>query len=192
MITPNLASRPFLNTRPVWLVTAAAALLALVLILLDLRLLLVSNRVLGAEVAIRDELERRHSELVAAVRADVNALNRVPWRSLEARVKATNLVLREQAFSWLRMLDDIEGVMPYDVRLVTITPSVGADSVMLSFEVVSRNREAMLQLRETHIAAREAALKDLHAVLTPEQKALADQRLRGPYGQGMAMRGAAR
>ena len=178
MITPNLASRPFLNTRPVWLVTAAAALLALVLILLDLRLLLVSNRVLGNEVATRDELEKRHTELVAAVRTDVNALNRVPWRSLEARVKATNLVLREQAFSWLRMLDDIEGVMPYDVRLVTITPSVGADSVMLSFEVVSRNREAMLQFLDNLLA--DPRFKDPTPLSerTPEESETGDYLLR--------------
>jgi len=152
VITPNLASRPFLNARPVWLVTAAAALLAVVLILLDLRLLLVSSRVLGDEVATRDELEKRHTELVAAVRTDVNTLNRVPWRSLEARVKATNLVLREQAFSWLQMLDDIERVMPYDVRLVRITPAVGDDSVTLTFEVVSKNREAMLQFLDNLLA----------------------------------------
>lgn len=54
------------------------------------------------------------------------------------------------------------------------------------------HREAMLQQRETHFATLDAALKDLYAVLTPEQKAVADQRLRGPYGQHMTMRGAAR
>jgi hypothetical protein len=53
-------------------------------------------------------------------------------------------------------------------------------------------REAMQQMRETHLAAREAALKDLYAVLTPEQKAVADQRLRGSYGQRMTMRGPGR
>lgn len=71
-------------------------------------------------------------------------LDRVPWRTLEARVNATNLVLQEHAFSWLQMLDDIEHVMPYDVRLTRIMPSVSPEGVMLAFEVVARNRDAML------------------------------------------------
>ena len=36
MIAPNLAARPFLNTRPVWLVTGLTGLLALVLIILNI------------------------------------------------------------------------------------------------------------------------------------------------------------
>lgn len=51
---------------------------------------------------------------------------------------------------------------------------------------------AMTALRDAHFKARSEALADLYAVLTPEQKALADQRLRGPYGHRMALRGATR
>jgi hypothetical protein len=53
-------------------------------------------------------------------------------------------------------------------------------------------REAMMKMRDEHLAARAAVLKDLYAVLTPEQKALADQRLNGWHGHRMAMRAPAR
>lgn len=49
--------------------------------------------------------------------------------------------------------------------------------------------EAMKTARDTHFAARNKALTDLYAVLTPEQKAVADQQLRGPFGHRMAQRG---
>jgi len=49
--------------------------------------------------------------------------------------------------------------------------------------------EAMSKVRETHLAARQAALNDLFAVLSPEQKALAEQRLAPGAGHRMAMRG---
>lgn len=49
-------------------------------------------------------------------------------------------------------------------------------------------REAMFKLHQANDAARSAVLKDLYAVLTPEQKAVADQRLAGGYGRGMAHR----
>lgn len=52
--------------------------------------------------------------------------------------------------------------------------------------------EAMMKLRDEHLAARSAALKDLYAVLTPEQKALADQRLQAMPGHRMAGRAWAR
>ena len=108
MITPSLASRPFLNTRPVWVMTIAAGAIALILITLNIRFYLVTNRAVEGEIATRDDLEARYGELQSAARQEIAALNRVPWRRLEARVNATNLVLEEHAFSWLRMLDDIE------------------------------------------------------------------------------------
>jgi hypothetical protein len=152
MITPNLASRPFLNNRPVWLVTALAAFIAVVLIAINLRLFLVDNKALANETRTRDQLSREKEEIVRRVRADVAALERVPWRSLRGRVEASNLILREHAFSWLQMLDDIERIMPYDLRLTRITPSVGQDGISLSFDAVAKNREAMLQLLDNLIA----------------------------------------
>lgn len=56
----------------------------------------------------------------------------------------------------------------------------------------STQHEAMSQLRDQHFAARSAAVKDLYAVLTPEQKTLADQRLSVMRGHGMAWRAPAR
>jgi Spy/CpxP family protein refolding chaperone len=47
--------------------------------------------------------------------------------------------------------------------------------------------EAMFKLRQAGLETRAAALKDLYAVLTPEQKALADQRLGGGHGYGRGM-----
>jgi Tfp pilus assembly protein PilN len=152
MITPNLATRPFLNTRPVWLVTAVAGLAAIVLLGLDLRLVLVANRALDAETAKRNVLSRQVEELVTEVRKDVDALEKVPWRSLTRRVDATNLILREHAFSWVGMLSDIERVMPYNVRLTRIGPAVGPDEVTLSLTLIALNRDAMLELLDNLIA----------------------------------------
>ena len=152
MITPNLATRPFLNTRPVWIVAAVAGLLTLILIGFNLRLYLVANRHLDNETAMRDELEHRYSALATEVRTHVNVLEKVPWRSLEGRVDATNLILHEHSFSWIEMLDDIERVMPYDLRLTKISPSVGPDEVTLSLVAIARNRDAMLDFLDNLIA----------------------------------------
>lgn len=173
MITPNLATRPFLNTRPVWLVAAAAGLAAVILLAFDLRLVLVADRALDDEILRRDALLERHRELEAEVRKDVVALEKVPWRSLTRRVGATNLILREHAFSWLAMLDDIERVMPYDVRLTKIAPSVGAEEVTLSMALIAHNREAMLQLLDNLVADPRFSDPTPSSESTPEENTVA-------------------
>ena len=47
-------------------------------------------------------------------------------------------------------------------------------------------RETMQKLQQENLNARSAAVKDLYAVLTPEQQTLADQRLQGRAGHHMA------
>ena len=47
-------------------------------------------------------------------------------------------------------------------------------------------RNAMMALRNANQTARETAVKDLYAVLTPEQKAIADQRLNAMGGHRIA------
>jgi Tfp pilus assembly protein PilN len=152
VIAPNLATRPFLNTRPVRVVAAVAGALTLILLALNLRLFLVANRALGDESVTQDALLERHLSLEAAVRNDIEALKRVPWRSLTRRVDATNLILREHSFSWLGMLDDIERVMPYDVRLTRIAPSVSDEGAVLSLALIAHNRDAMLELLDNLVA----------------------------------------
>jgi len=56
----------------------------------------------------------------------------------------------------------------------------------------SAHFEAMSKFRDEHLAARSAALKDLYAVLTPEQQRIADQRLMPGHGPGMAWRAPAK
>ncbi len=152
MIAPNLASRPFLNTRPVWIVTAVAALLAVLLFAANARLYVISNEELDTLLEQRQSLEQEKRALEKELRSDLAVLDKVPWRRLDARASGVNIVLRERSFSWSAMLDDIERVLPYGVRLVTIGPKVGAEGVALTLRGVARTRDDLLGLIENLIA----------------------------------------
>jgi Tfp pilus assembly protein PilN len=167
-----------LNTRPVWLITIAAGVFALVFVALNARLFFVANRTLGDDQSRREELQARFEILEQEVRSDVTSLARVPWRSLAARVDATNLILKEHGFSWLEMLDDIERIMPYDARLTRITPNVAPEGVHLAVEVVARTREAMLQLLDNLIADPRFDEPTPLSELTPEESVLGTYLLR--------------
>lgn len=145
MISPNLASRPFLNTRPVWLVTGAAAVLTVLLVILNVSFYIRSNRTLAPQLARYQQLRAEHQAMTTQVQTLVSELEKVPWRSLEGRVEATNVVLREWSFSWVRLLDDIERVVPREVRILKIGPSIGPEEVTLSLFIVARSRDAMIE-----------------------------------------------
>jgi hypothetical protein len=151
VIAPNLASRQFLNTRPVWLVTCTAGFLTAVFVVLNITSYLSSNRELAPQLDRLSRLRSEYESVSAEVRGLVAEFEKVPWRSLQSRVAATNVVLREWGFSWLALLDDIEEVIPREVRLIRIGPSVGPDEVTLSLRVVARSRDALIEFLDNLI-----------------------------------------
>lgn len=172
MIAPNLASRPHLNTRPVWMVIAVAGFLALVFAVVNASVWFKSNRSLEEQIELQAELKAEHDSLSASVGEQAESLNRVPWRSLSARVNAVNSIIREHEFSWIGLLDDIERVLPYDVRLTKITPKVDVETVNLSFTAIGRNREALLDLLDNMIADPSFSDPAPSSEATPEESGL--------------------
>jgi Tfp pilus assembly protein PilN len=145
MMVPNFAREPFLNTRPVWLVTVVAGLLALILGLVNTHLFLESNQELATQMEFRDRLQRERAVLNEGLLAEVQALNSVRWGTLSDRVSTLNAVINEHAFSWLTLLDHLEATLPYGVRVISISPSVGDEGVELTLDAVARTRDDMLE-----------------------------------------------
>lgn len=169
MIAPNLASQPHLNTRPVWIVTIVASFVAVVFAIVNLSVWLESSHSLEEQILQLDQLERDFERLTTEVGQEAESLNRVPWRSLTARVNGVNSVIREHEFSWIGLLDDIERVLPYDVRLTKITPKVDADTVNLSLSAIGRTREALLEFLDTLIADPSFSDPNPSTEMTPEE-----------------------
>jgi Tfp pilus assembly protein PilN len=169
MIVPNLASRPLLNTRPVWLVVAVAAFLSLVFLVLNTRVWLTSSRALEEQILRLSQLEQDNERLISEVGQQAEDLNRVPWKSLAARVNAVNAVIKEHEFSWIGLLDDIERVLPYDVRLTKITPKVDGDTVILSLTAIGRTREALLDFFDNLIEDPSFSDPTPSSEITPEE-----------------------
>ncbi|MGD8440046.1 MAG: hypothetical protein PVG53_05895 [Holophagae bacterium] len=169
MIAPNLASKPHLNTRPVRIVTVVAGVLAVVFAAVNVVVWLDSNRSLKEQLVHLDQLETEHERLAAEVAEQAAALDRVPWRSLTARINGVNSVIREHRFSWLSLLDDIERVLPYEVRLTRISPRVGVDSVTLSLEAVGKTRDALLDLLDRMIADPSFSEPTPQSEISPEE-----------------------
>jgi Tfp pilus assembly protein PilN len=152
VIVANLASKPRLNTRPVWVVTGVAVLIGLVLTAVNLRLFLSSNQTLEEQIVRRDMLQIERDALASEFSEHATALERVPWKGLNARVNLVNEVLKEHSFSWSDLLDHLAEVLPWQVRVVTVSPSLGDEGVALSLEAISKDREGFLDLLDRMVA----------------------------------------
>jgi Tfp pilus assembly protein PilN len=169
MMIPNLASRPHLNSRPVWLVTAIAGFFAILFSIVNLVVWAKSNRTLEEQIRLKIELEAESNRLTEQVSTQAESLGRVPWRSLSARITGVNSIIREHEFSWIGLLDDIERVLPYDVRLTKISPKVEIESVNLSLTAIGRTRDALLELLDNLIADPSFSDPTPGSEMTPEE-----------------------
>ncbi len=121
---PNLAARPFLDRRPVLLTGGLLAAVALVLTGISVGELVAAR---GEEHALAlrlRELEARRNELVARVQVADAALKGRKWRELERETASLARIVAARNLSWSRMLADLERVLPWDVRLTSVSPHV--------------------------------------------------------------------
>jgi Tfp pilus assembly protein PilN len=151
VIVSNLASRPKLNTRPVWLVVACAGTIALILAAVNVRLYVVSNQAIIEQLARRDALQVRRDTLADELSEHASVLEKVPWAPFGARVRAVNAVLAEHQFSWTGLLDHLADVLPWQVRMVSVSPSPNDEGAMLSLTAVSKDREGFLELLDSMV-----------------------------------------
>jgi Tfp pilus assembly protein PilN len=150
---PNLSSDPALNTRPVYLVALTALALGLILAVVNLQVYLSSNRSMAEQIEARTTLQRDVARLEKELGEHLTALEGVPWSDLSERISAVNSILVEQQFSWSRLLADIGEVLPWQVRVISISPSAGDDAVRLSLHAVSRDRTALLEFLDNLVTS---------------------------------------
>ncbi|HWE00597.1 MAG TPA: hypothetical protein VG345_16215 [Bryobacteraceae bacterium] len=141
----NLATQPFRRDRPVLIASAVVAVLLLgslgVLTNLaisdhrevkDTRVVL--NRI-NAQIA---RTEREQSKLEAAMRQPGN-------EEVLDRSVLFNALIRRKAISWTMIFEDIEKVLPPNVRVVSIRPQMNArNQVLLDLVVAASSPEPVI------------------------------------------------
>jgi len=144
---PNLAAKPFLDVRPVWLTGAVLATMALVLTGLSLAEFV---RARGRELAAADVLRRtqaRRAELAAQVEAGNRELAAVSWKKLQLETSSLQVVVGRRKLVWSQLLADLERVTPWNVRLVSINPTVDKDGrVHLELQGLATDRAGWLKM----------------------------------------------
>ena len=183
----NLASQPYEDARQFWMRwgTAVGVLGALTLVLLALD-------ITGWMNAHSDRVAMAQKQALIAERDRIRAeadytLNLPENRTMRDQSRYLNDLIERKAFSWTRVLENLEKVMPPRVHLVSISPqldeenelalkmTVAGDSRDRAIELVRRMEESRrfvqtVIIRETHQEAQNGDTEsfEMAAIYIPE------------------------
>jgi Tfp pilus assembly protein PilN len=143
----NLASQPYEDARQFWMrwgtALGALALLTLVLLVLDVAGWVNARRDRGALAEKRTMIADRDQR-----RAKAEAILNLPEnRTTRDQSVFLNTLIERKAFSWTRVLESLEKVMPPRVHLVSISPQLDDDNQLaLKMLVAGDSRDRAIEL----------------------------------------------
>jgi type IV pilus assembly protein PilN len=143
----NLASQPYEDARQFWMrwgtAVTALGLLTLILLTLDLTGWLNARRDHTAIAQTRELIAKRDQ-----VRTDAERILNLPEnRATRDESQFLNQLIERKAFSWTRVLENLEKVMPPRVHLVSISPTLDEDNELaLKMTVAGDSRDRAIEL----------------------------------------------
>jgi type IV pilus assembly protein PilN len=143
----NLASHPYEDARQFWTrwgtAVGAIGLLTLILLALDIT---------GWFAARRDRMAMSQQRTMISerdrVRADAERTLNLPQnRTTRDESQFLNQLIERKAFSWTRVLENLEKVMPPRVHVVSISPQLNEDNELaLKMTVAGDSRDRAIEL----------------------------------------------
>lgn len=143
----NLAAEPYRDVRPVWATIAALGAVTLFLLVYNVATgyrYFVETKETRARIGALD-VETGTEQKRAADMASV--LKTVDLKSLNSQTRFINNQILARSFSWSNLLDQLETVIPNDVRLTSLSPSVQKDgTIQLSLVCSAKTPDGMIRL----------------------------------------------
>lgn len=147
MRIPNLSREPFPNLRPLQSSIVLLSVLALAATVVSVLDVIAARKTEEGLTARLQPLEQRRRELARDVAALDDELAAVKWERLSTEAGALNQVLATRKLVWTDLLANLERIVPWDVRLVTISPAIDQEGdVLLSLVGISTGRQGWLTL----------------------------------------------
>ena len=169
----NLASRPFRNNVPIW---SAFGLLAFGILLStawNVRSWLDVRHKLNDLQADIGSSEKQLASLEARDAAAADGIRVFDAKTLQGQADKVNEIILRRGLSWTQLFNDLEKVVPYEVRMTMVHPSYGGgkeddapakrttraaeQTIPIVAEGVAQNLDAFLELEralivDTHFA----------------------------------------
>lgn len=169
-IPVNLSSQPFRRDRAVLVGSVAVG----VMLVLLLGFLILLNFMQSGQVAdTRHEIAQLQKQISAlsAEQARLDAVLRKPENAeVLERSLFLNALLYRKGISWTRIFADLEKVVPYNVRIMTIRPTVNAQNqISLDMTVGTETPQPAIELLKSLETSPLFGAASLHSSLPPTQ-----------------------
>ena len=141
----NLAARPYRDYRPVYAVVVAISLLTAFLMLNNIETYyryIHETKATRAKIAQVEEQARAEKAKEDTARQRVKGLD---LAKLDQQTRFINMKLAERAFSWSRLLDELESILADDVRLLSVSPTFALEGpIPLSMNFEAKSGDGMI------------------------------------------------
>lgn len=145
-ITLNLATRPFVELRPLFArLRLAMAALAVLAILLGVGLHLLNLRAADAEARM-NALKARTAAFEQERQKNEARMRQPQNMSVLERSQFLNGLFAEKSFSWTAVMMDLETVLPTGVQVTSIDPTITKEGEVIIRLRVSGDRDRAVQL----------------------------------------------
>jgi Tfp pilus assembly protein PilN len=144
----NLARRPFRNNTMLYCVFIGCALLLLAGSLYnywEFRRTGVELEALQSEIGIIDQRQQELAAQVEQVRQEIRA---VDLTTFNAKADFANGLLLSKFFSWSDLFDLLEDLMPPEVKLRSIRPSVSAQRIEVQVDGLAQSPMALYEFQK--------------------------------------------
>ncbi len=166
----NLASQPFRRDRAVLVASGALAVLLVGLLVF---LISLNSMESGQAAETRKEIARLNSQIqsLSSQQARQDAILRKPENAeVLERSLFLNALLYRKGISWTRIFADLEKVVPYNVRIMAIRPSVaGPNQISLDMTVGADSPGAIIDLLKNLESSPSFGEVYSHSTLPPTQ-----------------------
>ena len=141
----NLASRPYRDYRPVYAVVVLLSLATAFLMLNNIETYyryIHETKSTRAKIAQVEEQARLEKQKEEQARQRLQGLD---LKKLDQQTRFINAKLAERAFSWSRLLDELESILADDVRLMSVAPTfVPETGITLSLSFQAKSADGMI------------------------------------------------
>jgi Tfp pilus assembly protein PilN len=151
----NLATRPFRNNTLLWAGFGFAALALAALTVLNVWIFLGYGSTMRQHRQDFTSKDQRRDSLARDERLLSVKLTKLDFKGLSVQSEFANDAILRRTFSWTRLFNRLEVVVPPTVMMTAIRPEIQAEGISIVAEGTAKDQEALLRFEENLI-------RDLH------------------------------